>query len=54
MHWWGKNQVAEKCRSAIRTTFETDLRTAELFVSGLQVISAEADFPRKALSVLLL
>jgi len=26
MHWWGKNQVAEKCRSAIRTTFETDLR----------------------------
>jgi hypothetical protein len=28
MHWWGKNQVAEKCRSAILTTYETDLRTS--------------------------
>jgi hypothetical protein len=28
VHWWGKNQVAEKCRSAILTTYETDLRTA--------------------------
>ena len=25
VHWWGKNQVAEKCRSAILTTYETDL-----------------------------
>jgi len=33
MHWWGKNQVAEKCRSAIRTTFETDLRNDALMPS---------------------
>ena len=26
-HWWGKSQVAEKCRSAILTTFEVNLRT---------------------------
>jgi hypothetical protein len=25
-HWWGKSQVAEKCRSAILTTFEVNLR----------------------------
>jgi hypothetical protein len=27
VHWWGKNQVAEKCRSAILTTFDANLRT---------------------------
>jgi hypothetical protein len=28
VHWWGKNQVAEKCRSAILTTFDANLRKA--------------------------
>ena len=32
VHWWGKNQVAEKCRSAILTTYETDLRKAAIIL----------------------
>jgi hypothetical protein len=32
VHWWGKNQVAEKCRSAILTTYETDLRTVTVII----------------------
>jgi hypothetical protein len=32
VHWWGKNQVAEKCRSAILTTYETDLRTRYRYI----------------------
>ena len=37
-HWWGKSQVAEKCRSAILTTFEVNLRIFATLSRRLVVI----------------
>ena len=52
VHWWGKIQVAEKCRSAILTTYETDLRTWSLTSNSLHSggwVAGGVDYEDRAL-----